>query len=128
MSDIKLSKKKKVLIIDNDQVISRVLGLKLVRLGIEVTKVTSGEKGLELLIDNNFDLLVMEIVLSHLNGYDILERMAKNLNRTPVIIYTNLCQEDDIKRAKTLGVTNFYQKTEISVYEVVNSIKKIFNL
>ena len=118
---------KRILIIEDEKPLAKVLGLKLIRNGYQVTTVENGEQGLHELDTHKFDLLILDIMTHKVGGFAVLEEMsAKNIN-VPVIVVSNLSQHEDIKKAKSLGVKDYYVKADISLESLVKNINKLFS-
>lgn len=77
----------KILLIEDDVKIARFVELELVHEGYEVEKAFDGREGLSLAEGKHFDLLLLDIMLPHLNGLEVLRRLRKNSD-VPVIMLT----------------------------------------
>jgi len=120
--------KKKILIIEDDSFLIDLYKTKLEKEDFEVEVAESGEKGLEKLKEKDFDLLVLDIVLPKLNGFEILEKIKeeKNKKNLKIIVLSNLSQKEEIKRALSFGVEKYLIKAYFTLAEVIEEIKKIF--
>src|SRR3989338_3862411 len=99
---------KKILLAEDEQAISKVLALKLVNSGYDVTTVDNGEKALAELAKNKYDLLLLDLLMPKVDGWSVLEKLkGSNLK---IIVTSNLGQEEDIKKAKALGALDFFIK------------------
>ena len=77
----------KILVVEDEEKIARFIELELVHEGYEVTKTVSGREGLSLAESNQFDLMVLDIMLPELNGLEVLRRLRKS-SEMPVIMLT----------------------------------------
>lgn len=119
-------KPKKILIIEDEQFLARVFELKLQNAGFEVKSAYDGQEGMELLEKEKYDLLLLDLILPKLDGFEIMEKMKQKGIKTPVIVLTNLSQPDDEKRARALGAQEFLIKSNVAVAEIVKRVQKFF--
>jgi len=117
---------KKILMIEDDRFLRKIYRDKLTRAGFDFIEATNGEEGLNKVISESPDLVLLDLILPRKNGFDVLIEMKRNKNtkNIPVIILSNLGQESDIKRGLGLGAQNYLVKTDISLSEVVEKIKE----
>ncbi|MBI4692151.1 MAG: response regulator [Candidatus Terrybacteria bacterium] len=117
---------KKVLIIEDDEQVARVYGIKLKQENIEIIKATDGEEGLEKMVSEKPSLVLLDLMLPKKDGFWVLEEMAKEpaSKKIPVVILSNLGQEQDKERALKLGAKEYLVKADVSIKEVVEKIKK----
>ena len=117
---------KKILIIEDEKPMAHALELKLAHAGFSAQSVGNGEEGLALLEKEKFDLVLLDLIMPKLDGFGVLEEMKKKGIKTPVMVQTNLAQEEDEKRAKALGVKEFFIKSNTPIAEIVEQIKNFF--
>jgi DNA-binding response OmpR family regulator len=118
---------KKILIVEDDPFLADIYKTRLTAEGFEVVIAEDGEKGLKRLDEENFDLLVLDLVLPELSGFEILEKIKekerfKNLR---ILVLSNLSQKEEIQRALDLGVQKYLIKAYFTPSEVVKEIKEI---
>lgn len=77
----------KLLVVEDEEKLCRFIELELVHEGYEVLKAFDGRTGLELALENDFDLILLDIMLPELNGLEVLRRLG-NTKSTPVILLT----------------------------------------
>lgn len=114
---------KKILIIEDEKPLLHALELKLSHEGYEVVATDSGEAGLSHLDKEKFDLILTDLITPGLDGFKVLESLQQKKMKTPVIVMTNLNQEEDKKRAYDLGATGFFVKSNSTITEIVQSVK-----
>jgi DNA-binding response OmpR family regulator len=78
-------------------------------------------------LNEQFDLIVLDLILPKLTGFEVLEELKKKKSTTPVIVASNLSQGEDQERAKTLGARDYFVKSDTSLSQVVEHITKILN-
>lgn len=118
---------KKVLLIEDEQVLSDVLDAKLKKVGYETSVAYEGEDGFNKIREWKPDLILLDIVLPKMNGYEILEKMQEENNKTPVIIISNSGQPVEIERTKKLGAVDFLVKTQFDPEELVDKVNSYLN-
>jgi DNA-binding response OmpR family regulator len=118
---------KKILIIEDEKPLAHALELKLTREGFETVITPSGEEGLALLEKETFALVLTDIITNGADGFKILETIQSKKLKTPVVVMTNLNQEEDRKRATDLGATNFFVKSNVTISEIVENVKKLID-
>lgn len=116
--------KHKILIAEDEKPLAKALSLKLTKAGFEVVEAHDGEEALNQIKNNTFDLILTDLVMPKVDGFHLLQEY-KNLGRSaPVIVLSNLGQDEDIKKAKEMGALDFLVKasTPLSkILELVNS-------
>lgn len=113
----------KILIIEDEKPLAEVLSTKLQKEGYEVTVAGDGEKGYSMIEEWKPDLILLDIVMPKMDGYEVLERLNKDGNRTPVIIISNSGQPVEIEKTRKLGAVDHLVKTEFDPLEVVTKVK-----
>lgn len=116
---------KKILVIEDEKPLARALELKLVHEGFEVNTALNGELALEYLKKEKFSLIICDLILPKIDGFEILKFINSNKIKTPVIILTNLSQAEDEKRVLDLGASNFFIKSNTPIAKIVEHIKKM---
>lgn len=118
---------KKVLIIEDDSFLQGLESGKLKKEGYEVITASTGEEAMKKLIEPNIDLVLLDLILPGIDGFEILQkiRSTESLKNIPVIVFSNLSEEKDIKKSKELGATDFMVKSNFTLEELVTRIKKI---
>lgn len=117
---------KRILIIEDEKPLARALELKLTHAGFETKNAANGEEGLALLKQESFDLILTDLMMPKVDGFAVLTALRERGNATPVIVLTNLSQVEDEKRARMLGAMGFFVKSDISVAEIVERIRRVF--
>lgn len=123
-----MDKPKKIIVIEDDPILSKALNIELVGNGFDVVSSENGEKGLCVVLAEHPDLILLDLVMPKMDGMTMLEKLRDNpWGRTvPVIILTNLSSADE-KRNKDitkLEPTYYFMKTEIRLEELVEKIKE----
>ena len=120
---MKETEKKKILIIEDEKPLAHVLQLKLSHEGFDVIATQSGEEGLQYLAKEKFDLVLTDLIIPGVDGFKILETIQEKKMKTPVIVITNLNQEEDKKGVFDLGASSFFVKSNSPISEIVENVK-----
>ena len=121
--------KKQVLIIDDDRMIRKMFSFVLDEMGIEVWEAESGEKGLALLVKKQPDLILLDIMMPGLDGFEVCRRLKADsaLCHIPVIALTVLSPKENRERMLGLGALDFIEKTA-PVAELRGKIRAALNM
>ncbi len=119
---------KRILIGEDEKPMARALELKLAKSGFETKAVFDGAQVLEEIAKNKYDLLVLDLIMPIKDGFAVMEELYKKKNKVPIIISSNLGQNEDISRAKKLGAVDYFIKSDTPINVVVEHIKKIFKI
>ena len=114
---------KKILIAEDEKPMANALSLKLRSAGFETTLVYDGESAISAARESPFDLILLDLVMPKKDGFLVLTELKKLKITTPVIVSSNLSQEEDIKRAKELGARDYFIKSNTTLAEIVEKVK-----
>jgi DNA-binding response OmpR family regulator len=120
---------KHILIVEDEHAIAKALQLKMQHSGFSVETAVNGQEALALCEKkkNAFDLILLDLIMPIMNGFDFLAALKEKGIHIPVIVSSNLSQEEDMKRAKELGAADYYVKSEIPIADVVTRVQKTLN-
>lgn len=101
-----------LLVVDDNEMNRDLLGRRLERQGYRVTMAVDGRQALEIINREAFDLVLLDIMLPVVNGYQVLEQMKADrlLSHIPVIITTALDESDGKARCMELGAEDYLTK------------------
>ena len=118
--------KPKILLVEDDLFLIRAYQIKLENEGFELIIAKDATEGMEKVRNVHPDLVLLDIMLPRGSGFEILEVVKKDeaLQHIPVIILSNLGQQQDIDRGLTLGAVTYLIKTDVKLEDVVKTIKK----
>lgn len=117
---------KKILFIEDESALQKSIGDVLEQAGYEVISALDGELGLRLAKTEKPDLILLDLILPKMRGFEVLEQLKGDLatKEVPVIILTNLENMEDVNQALELGAMTYLVKTHYTLDEVVGKIKK----
>ncbi len=119
----------KVLIVEDDRYISKMYQLKLSLDGMEVQVADNGRVGVEKVKEFKPEIILLDILMPELDGYEVL-KIIKSDSETkdiPVLILSNLGQEDHIQKGMQLGAVGYIVKSQYTPSKVVDKIKEILS-
>ena len=119
-----MPKVKKILIVVDEKPMAKALELKLKNTKITARAVFNGEEAVEALKKEKFDLVILDLVMPKMDGFTFLEKVNDKKNKMPIIVVSNLSQEEDVKRAKELGAIKYFVKSETPIIDIINSVVK----
>lgn len=118
---------KRIVIVEDDKFLRDLISQKLSREGFWVHAAENGEDGEKFIYEDNPDVILLDIILPGMDGFEVLERIKKNekVKNIPVLVLSNLSQKNDIDRAKELGAEDFMVKSNFTPGEISKKIKDI---
>lgn len=127
---------RKILVVEDDLFLSDIYNTKLKQAGFDVDLAMTGEECLQKLGAKNYDLMVLDIVLPQLDGWEVLSRVKdmrlknpdSDLCRLKIIILSNLGQKEEIKKGLDLGADGFMIKAHFTPSEVAEEINKTLKI
>ncbi len=112
-----------VLVVDDDPVIVKALEIRLQKEGFEVKATLDPKTALECLEENEYDLIISDIVMPYLSGIELLSEIKRASPHTPIILISALDQKELILTAFELGAQDFVVKP-INLDELLLRITK----
>jgi DNA-binding response OmpR family regulator len=118
---------KEVLLIEDDPFLIDIYTTKLKEAGFSIEVANSGELVFKKINEKKPDLVVLDIVLPQIDGWEILKKIKSNsrFKSIPVIILSNLGQKAEVEKGISLGATKYLIKAHYTPTQVVEEIKKI---
>lgn len=119
----------KVLLIDEDASFREAVKTELVRAGYEVVLAEDGKEGVALAKSEHPNLILMDIVMPGLDGFEALAILKHDAATAdvPVVMLTNYLTQDNTRKAKELGAADFWVKALHGPNELAEAVKKIFS-
>ena len=117
---------KKILLVEEEEIMINLLQRKLTKEGYEVSIAKDGEEGLKLMKEIKPDLILLDIIMPKMGGFGVMEGMQKDkeLKKIPVIVISNSGQPVELDKAQKLGAKDWLIKTEFDPQEVLNKVVK----
>lgn len=123
------NEKIKILIIEDDLFLLGMYATKFELENLGVFTAENGEKGLQVAEKEIPDIILLDIMLPGIDGFEVLKKLKSNNNtkNIPVILLTNLSQKNEVEKGLKLGAISYLIKAHFMPAEVVEKIKKIIN-
>lgn len=116
---------KKVLIIEDDPMISSMYKTKLEQEGYQVECANNGAEGLEKAKTAVADIILLDVIMPQLDGFSVLEELRGKLGiKVPIIMLTNLGTEEDREKGAKMGATDYLVKSSITPAQVSELVAK----
>lgn len=115
-----------LLVAEDDQFYANLYRTKLEKEGFGVVTAANGKETLELLRQHHPNLIILDLVMPEMDGFEVLKKIKEDnaLRDVPVIILSNLGQQEDIERAQALGVFKYIIKSNVSIHQMVESVEE----
>ncbi len=116
-----------ILLIEDDTFLAGMYVTKLTMEGFTVALAGDGQEGLSLAKEKIPDLILLDILLPKMNGFDVLKVLKSDAStkKVPVILLTNLGQKSDVVKGLDLGAADYLIKAHFMPSEVVAKIKEV---
>lgn len=103
---------KTIVVVEDDRDLARLIQLKLTKESYKVVNAYDGIEGLEKIRGEVPDLVILDIMMPKMNGFQVLKEMRADpaTKNTPVIILTALAQEEDVVKGFQYGVDDYMVK------------------
>lgn len=123
-------KKGKIILVEDDDILSKVLYEELKDEGYEVYQAFDGVEGLEMVQKIHPNLVLLDLLMPKMHGFDVLKELKGSpaTNTIPVIILTMLGRDEDIKKGLDLGAEDYIVKAQHAVAEIIEKVESFFSL
>jgi DNA-binding response OmpR family regulator len=120
----------KILLLEDDLILNEIIEEHLISQKHEITTVFTGLEAQDLLYSQKFDLLLLDVNVPILNGFELLKDLRQKEIYTPAIFLTSLNQIDDIEKGFKSGCDDYLKKPfELKELDLrINNIKRLFNI
>jgi DNA-binding response OmpR family regulator len=113
----------KILIIEDDNFLLEMLSVAGTQEGFNIEIATDGEAGLEKIRKGNFDIVLLDLILPKLHGLELLKELRAENNMTPIVVLSNLYDQESADTAKSFGVKDYIIKAQSTPQEIIQKIK-----
>lgn len=122
--------KGRILIIEDDEFLRSLCVRKLKGAGFKVSVAVDGEEGLKKVKEEKPDLILLDIVLPGIDGFEVLKRLKEDrtIAGIPVVYLTNLGQEPEVKRGLGLGANDYLVKAHLMPEEIVEKVERLISV
>ncbi|MFA6304292.1 MAG: response regulator [Patescibacteria group bacterium] len=115
-----------VLLIEDEEMLASMYETKFKNEGYNIRKALDGETGLKLAQEEKPDIILLDIIMPKLDGFSVLKKIREieKFSKVPVILLTNLGQDEDVKKGTALGANGYLVKANMTPTEVVDKVKE----
>jgi len=115
----------KILIVEDEEILAKVLQEKFEKEDFKTVLAVDGELAISLAKSTRPNLIILDLILPKKSGFEVLKELKDDpeLKTIPVIVLSNLGQDEEIKRALALGATDYLVKTQHPIKEVIEKVK-----
>lgn len=117
----------KVLIVEDEKMLAEMYATKFSMEGFTAIQAHDGAEGIERAQADTPNIILLDIIMPKLDGFGVLKQLKSQatLKNIPVILLTNLGQDDDIRKGKELGASDYFVKANHSPQEIVDKVKAV---
>ena len=118
--------RKKILLVEDDEVLANVYRARLEMEDFEVMEVHDGEQVLTAALRYRPDLMILDAMMPKISGFDVLDilRNTPETMNLQIIMLTALSQESDRERAEKLGVDEYLVKSQVMISDVIEKVRE----
>lgn len=116
---------KKILLVEDDTLIGEMYKKCFAAAGAEVLWALDGKMGLEILKSETVDLIITDLMMPKMDGYELVQHLKKNkdMKDIPVVILTNVTDRpEDAKKIKKLGIAEYVVKSNTNLKDLIKKI------
>lgn len=119
----------RILVAEDDEFLANAYRVKFTKSGFEVLLAADGQEALDIAHKNHPDLILLDLIMPKMDGFTVLETISRDpqLKKIPVIIASNLGQQEDIEKTKSLGAVDYIIKSDITLEDIVKKIRNHLN-
>lgn len=119
----------KVLLVEDDEMLHGMYTQKFKTQGYEIVSAYNGADGVKLAETEHPDVILLDVIMPKMDGFVALKKIRKEAAtaKIPVILLTNLGQEEDVRKGRELGANDYFIKANHTPSEVVGKVKALLN-
>ena len=120
----------KILLLEDDLILNEILEEHLIKQKHQITTTFSSNEAIKELYSETFDLLLLDVNVPDLNGFELLKELRDNNILTPTIFITSLNMVEDMQKGFDSGCDDYIKKPfELKELDIrINNIKRLFNI
>ena len=119
----------KILLVEDDQSLREIYGIRLTAEGYEIVTAGDGEEALAAAVREKPDLIISDVMMPKISGFDMLDilRSTPETKDIKVIMMTALSSDDQRERGESLGADRFLVKSQVGIEDVVNAVHEVLD-
>jgi len=114
-----------ILIAEDDSVLRNLYIKKFSVAGYDIRAVEDGEQALQAIAQKNPDVLVLDIHMPKIDGFQVLEQFPKEKRTFPVVMLTNFADEKSRERGKELGADDYFIKKDMTIKSLLEMVERV---
>lgn len=118
-----------IVVAEDDEMLAKAINVVLLPHGYTVITAHDGEAGEEAIRKHKPDCVLLDIMMPKKSGYEVLESLAQDglIKKIPVIILSNLSQEENIRKGLALGAIDYFNKADTDITKIVEKIQAVLS-
>ena len=123
---MKSDQPRRILLAEDDRFLRKAAETTLKQQGYTVITAADGEEALRVARSEPLDLILLDLIMPKLNGFQVLNALKKDAPTAliPIIILSNLGQERDVQQAMEAGATAYFIKADLSLHALVQRVEE----
>ena len=119
----------KILLVEDDEMLHGMYTQKFKNQGYEVASAFDGAEGIKMAAEETPDVILLDVIMPKMDGFVALKKLKKNNDTAaiPVILLTNLGQEEDVRKGSELGADDYFIKANHTPQEVVDKVNSFLS-
>jgi CheY-like chemotaxis protein len=114
----------KILVAEDEKPMAKALELKLQKEGFDAKAVFNGKDAVEEIKTGKYNFVLMDLLMPEMDGFEVLQHLKDNkIQAPPIIVTSNLSQDEDIQKAKDLGAVDFLVKANSSLSDIIQKVR-----
>lgn len=114
---------KHILIVEDERPLSHALEMKLKNQGYDTHVVMNGADALTEVKAGKYDLILLDLIMPIMDGFAVLAELKNQKSKIPVIVLSNLGQDEDRSKTKELGAVDYFVKSNTPIADIVARVK-----
>ena len=118
---------KKILIVEDDKYLANAHRVKLTKSGFETMIAYDGNEAIKTCATFNPDIIILDLIMPNKDGFTVIEELKNDpvMKTIPIIVTSNLSQQEDINRALNLGAVDYIVKSNIDLNDLLRKINSV---
>lgn len=125
MPDTGTTGARKLLIAEDEKPLAHALELKMKKEGYDVTIALTGPDAAREALTGQYAIILLDLIMPQLDGFSVLQSLKEKQIKSAVIVLSNLGQEEDQKKAKELGASEYFVKANTPIAQIIERVKSL---
>ncbi|MBI5422231.1 response regulator [Candidatus Peregrinibacteria bacterium] len=114
---------KRILIVEDDPFILKILNRNL-KSEFEIDSAVTGVEALQKIHKGDYSLILLDLVMPEMGGFEVLEQLQQEKIKIPIVVFSNLAQDEEKERALALGAKAYFVKSDTDIDQVAELIRR----